>query len=131
MTTTYPLTSKQWVVTHIPNDFTPLCPNDFDEDRFLEQVLMAVNLSNYPYQIDDAVEMLAESFIGYVGSDDVTEDEEEYGWRLAEFAVENAKALFPYVKPALRSLENEDGFGVDVRDVYLDPMSMMFVVEAI
>lgn len=128
---TFPSTSKQWVVTHVPDDFVVSCPKDFDEDRFLVEVLMAVNLADHLYQIDDMVETLAQSFIGYVGSDDVTGHKEEYGWYLAEVAIEDAKKLFSHVKPALKQFDDPEGFGVDVRDVFIDPMSVMFVVEEI
>lgn len=131
MTMTFPCETRRWMVTPIPDDYTVNCPQDFDEDRFLEHVLMAVNLSNHDYQCAEQIETLAHSFMNYTGSDDVTLENEEYSWYLAEQAVGDAKSLFPYVKPGLKTLEDDEGFGVDINEVYLDPLGIMFTVEAV
>lgn len=128
---TYPSTIDRWVAVHIPENFKLGCPPDFDADRYLVEVLMVVNLADQAYQIPDILESVSHSFLQCVGSDDTTEDDEEYAWCLGEQALIDAQQLFDSIKPILKQFETPEGLGVDIPVADLEPTGILFKIEEV
>lgn len=128
---TMPRDPLKWVVTHMPENFTTSCPEDIEEDVYLACVVMAVNLADADYQLNDLHETLAHNFTTFLGDDNSGCEQCEYAWYVAEQAIVDAKQLYPVVKPPLRALQDREGFGVDVTQVFIDNYSVMMTVEAI